>query len=93
MKEVKLSIIVPLYNTEKYIRRCLESIQAQTLQELEILVVDDGSTDRSPAIVDELARKDKRIHRFRHEENRGLFHARLTGDRSGYGRGEAGAGG
>lgn len=79
MKEVKLSIIVPLYNTEKYIRRCLESIQAQTLQELEILVVDDGSTDRSPAIVDELARKDKRIHRFRHEENRGLFHARLTG--------------
>ncbi len=53
----KVSVMVPVYNVEKYLRQCLESIAAQTLKELEVIIVDDGSTDSSPLICDEFAQK------------------------------------
>jgi glycosyltransferase involved in cell wall biosynthesis len=77
MSNEKASIIVPVYNTEKYLRQCLDSILNQTYQNLEILLVDDGSPDRSGAICDEYAAKDPRI-RVIHTENRGVSAARNT---------------
>lgn len=74
-----ISVIVPLFNTEKYIRRCIESIVRQTWGNLEIIVVNDASTDRSGDIVKEMMRTDPRIRLVSHDENRGLFHARITG--------------
>ncbi len=61
MKEVKVSVIVPVYNAEKYIEQCLESICNQTLREIEILLVDDSSTDSSLSILQEYAKNDSRI--------------------------------
>lgn len=72
----RFSVIVPLYNCEKYIRECLDSILAQTYGEFEIVVVNDGSTDGSLDIV--RSYKDNRI-KIVTQENRGLFHARLAG--------------
>lgn len=65
-----VSIIVPIYNVEKYLRECVDSILAQTLSDLEIILVDDGSPDACPSIVDEYAAKDKRI-RAVHQQNGG----------------------
>lgn len=70
-----ISIIVPVYNLERYIRKSLDSILSQTYDNLEILVVDDGSTDASPAICDAYALKDSRVHVF-HIENGGAACAR-----------------
>jgi len=78
-KQPVLSVIVPVYNGEKYLRACLDSICRQSLTDLEILVVDDGSTDSTHAIAEEYAQRDTRIRVCTHEENRGLFEARLTG--------------
>ncbi len=71
----KVSIIVPAYNVEQYIGRCLDSILAQTYGNLEILIVDDGSTDGTGSIIDEYAAKDNRI-RVIHRENAGVASAR-----------------
>ena len=57
----KVSIIVPIYNTAKYLPKCLDSILAQTHQNLEVILIDDGSTDDSGKIADRYAKKDKRI--------------------------------
>lgn len=57
----KISIIIPNYNTEKYLPRCLDSLVAQTLQDIEIIIIDDGSTDDSVKIMNQYAQKDKRI--------------------------------
>ncbi len=73
-----ISVIVPVYNVESYLRKCLDSILAQTYQDLEILVIDDGSTDGSGKICDEYAEKDARIKVF-HTKNRGLSAARNLG--------------
>ncbi len=54
---VKVSVIVPVYNVEKYIRRCLDSLANQTLEEIEVIIVDDGSTDSSANIIKEYTRK------------------------------------
>jgi Glycosyl transferase family 2 len=54
-------VIVPVYNVEKYLDRCIQSILNQTLKELEIILVDDGSPDNCPALCDEYAQKDARI--------------------------------
>lgn len=54
-------MIVPVYNVEKYLDRCIQSILNQTLKELEIILVDDGSPDNCPALCDEYAQKDARI--------------------------------
>ena len=74
----KVSIIVPIYNVEKYLRQCLDSIVNQTLKDIEIILVDDGSTDSCPSICDEYASKDKRIIVI-HKENAGLGAAYNTG--------------
>ena len=73
-----LSIIVPIYNVEQYVDRCIQSILNQTYQNLEIILVDDGATDCSGAIADSYAAKDKRIKVF-HKENGGLSDARNYG--------------
>lgn len=74
----KISVIVPVYNVEKFIRRCLDSIINQTLKDLEIILVDDGSTDNSGVICDEYAKLDNRITVI-HKENGGLSSARNIG--------------
>lgn len=73
-----LSIVIPAYNIEQYIARCLDSLIHQTYNNLEIIVVDDGSKDNTPAILDEYALKDKRI-KVIHKVNEGVSIARLTG--------------
>lgn len=73
-----LSVIVPVYNVEKYITQCIESISRQTYQNLEILIVVDGATDNSGKICDELSLKDNRIQVI-YRENGGLSAARNTG--------------
>ncbi|MBE6529793.1 MAG: glycosyltransferase family 2 protein [Ruminococcaceae bacterium] len=70
-----VSIIVPVYNVEKQLSRCIESLLAQTYKDLEILLVDDGSTDSSGALCDAYAKKDSRIQVF-HKENGGVSSAR-----------------
>ena len=77
MKE-KISIIVPVYNVEAYLERCVESILKQTYTNLEILPVNDGSTDKSGELCDKLALRDHRI-RVIHKENGGLSDARNRG--------------
>ena len=74
----KISIIVPIYNVEKYVMRCLASIRTQTYKNIEILLIDDGSQDKSGLICDELAGKDSRINVI-HQRNQGLSAARNTG--------------
>lgn len=76
-----ISIIIPVYNVEKYLRRCLDSIVSQTWRNLEIILVDDGSTDNSGQICDEYVGKDRRIQVI-HQENGGLSEARNTGIRA-----------
>ena len=75
---IAISIIVPVYNVEKYLERCLDSIINQTQNDLEIILVDDGSTDNSGNICDKYAIKDKRI-KVIHKENKGLADARNCG--------------
>lgn len=74
-KEPLISVIVPVYNVEAYLPRCIDSILAQTYENLDILLVNDGSKDRSGAICDEYAQKDPRIRVF-HKENGGQSTAR-----------------
>ena len=57
----KVSVIVPVYNTEKYLRQCLDSVVNQTLQDIEVICIDDGSTDDSKRILDEYAHRDARM--------------------------------
>ncbi len=73
-----ISVIVPIYNMEKLIRKCLDSILAQTFHDYECLLIDDGSTDGSPAISDEYAANDSRFKAF-HKPNGGLSDARNYG--------------
>ena len=73
-----ISVIVPVYNVEKYLRSCIDSILAQTYTDIEVLLVDDGSTDGSGAICDEYAQKDSRVRVF-HKENGGVSSARNLG--------------
>lgn len=73
-----ISIIVPVYNVEKYLRRCIDSILAQTFTNFELLLIDDGSTDKSGEICDEYVKRDNRIKVF-HKENGGVSSARNVG--------------
>lgn len=75
-----ISIIVPVYNIKEYLERCVDSILAQTYENIEVLLVDDGSTDGTSLLVDELGKKDSRIRVF-HKENGGSSSARNLGIR------------
>lgn len=75
---MKISVIVPIYNVEKYLHRCIDSIIAQTYSDIEIILVNDGSPDNSPAICEEYAKTDARI-KVIHQKNKGLSGARNTG--------------
>lgn len=74
----KISIVVPIYNVERYLRQCLDSIVNQTYKNIEIVCIDDGSSDRSSEILDEYAEKDSRIIAI-HQKNIGLSAARNRG--------------
>ncbi len=78
--ETKISVILPVYNVEKYLREAVASVQRQTLGEIEIILVDDGSTDGSGSICDAIAREDARV-RVIHQENGGLTAAWKQGVR------------
>lgn len=78
MSTPKVSVIIPVYNVEKYIERCVNSILNQTFQDYEVLLIDDGSTDNSGKICDEYSLKDSRIKVF-HKENGGVSSARNLG--------------
>ena len=71
----KVSVIVPVYNTEQYLKECVDSLLKQTLTDLEIILIDDGSPDNSAYICDEYAKLDSRV-KVIHKENGGLSSAR-----------------
>ena len=73
-----ISIIIPVYQVEKYLRRCLDSVIGQTYKDFDVVLVDDGSTDGSGEICNEYAAKDIRINVI-HQDNKGLSAARNTG--------------
>lgn len=74
----KISVIIPVYNVEKYLNKCIESVINQTYKELEIILVDDGSPDNCPQMCDDWAKKDNRI-KVIHKKNGGLSDARNAG--------------
>ncbi len=78
MNQPLISVIVPIYGIERYVGHCIESLMQQTYQNLEIILVDDGSPDRCPQICDLYASKDKRI-KVIHKENGGIVTARKAG--------------
>lgn len=78
MNDLKISIIIPVFNIEAYISNCLDSVIAQTYQNLEIIIVDDGSKDTTAAIADGYAVRDSRI-KVIHQKNSGVTSARLNG--------------
>lgn len=78
MTRPRISVIIPVYNVEAYLRRCIDSVLSQTCRDLEIILVDDGSQDNSGAICDEYARRDARIRAI-HQVNMGPYGARNTG--------------
>lgn len=72
MNSIKVSILVTSYNVESYIEECLQSLLSQTLKETEIVVVDDGSTDRTIPIIEKYSSKDNRIHLIRLSKHQGV---------------------
>lgn len=74
MQRPLVSIIVPVYNVEKYLERCIQSLARQTLNDIEIILVDDGSSDSSSLLCDKFAERDRRIQVV-HKENGGLSSA------------------
>lgn len=81
----KISIIVPIYNAEKYLERCINSILVQTFTDFELILINDGSTDQSAEIMDQYARKDPRVVAI-HQKNSGVSAARNTGIRAAKGK-------
>ena len=80
------SLIIPVHNTESYIARCLESCINQTFRDIEIIIVDDCGNDNSMQIVQEYAKKDKRIKIIHNPKNLGLFHTRIAGENQAIGQ-------
>lgn len=77
--EVKVSIIIPVYNTEKFLSRCLDSLQKQTLHDLEIIIINDQTPDNSMQIATEFAKKDSRIRILENSQNMGPMWSRREG--------------
>ena len=75
----KISVLIPVYNAERFLSNCLESVISQTLSEIEIICVDDASKDNSRQILEKYARKDERIKLILHEKNLGILAARKRG--------------
>lgn len=75
--EELISIIVPVYNTESYLRQCLDSLRGQTHNKMEVILVDDGSQDRSGEICEEYSGKDRRFFTL-HQKHAGALAARIT---------------
>lgn len=78
VKMKKISVIVPVYNVEKYIEKCMRSIMEQTLEEIEIIIINDGSPDRSLDVINKLMKEDQRIQVIT-KKNGGLSSARNMG--------------
>jgi glycosyltransferase involved in cell wall biosynthesis len=78
MENPEISVIIPIYNTEKFLKQCLDSVINQTFENIEIICINDGSTDNSPKILNKYAKKDKRI-RIINEENQGPGESRNNG--------------
>lgn len=78
MSSIKISVIVPVFNKQQYLKECLDSLISQSLKDIEIICVDDGSTDNSPSIIEEYSNTDKRIRTFS-QENSGPGSARNRG--------------
>ena len=78
MEKFILSVIIPVYNVEKYLRKCVDSVLAQDIADMEVILIDDGSPDNSGAICDEYAEKDTRV-KVIHKENGGISTARNAG--------------
>ena len=78
MNNPAISIIIPVYNADKYLRRCIDSVISQSFTDFELILVDDGSKDKSPQICDEYASQDKRV-RVIHKVNGGVSAARNDG--------------
>ena len=79
MPNIKVSIIIPVYNVEQYLRQCLDSVCNQTFKNIEIIVINDCSPDNSLQIIKEYQQKDNRINLINLEKNRGLANARNIG--------------
>ena len=78
-KMAKISIIVPVYNVENYLKKCIDSLLSQTFAELEIICIDDASSDTSGEILDDYAARDNRIKVIHADENMGTLRARVIG--------------
>ena len=78
MREIRVTVVVPVFNVERHISKCIESILAQTYSNIQVVLVDDGSTDNSGKICDGYAKLDKRIEVY-HTINKGSVSARRTG--------------
>lgn len=78
MEQPLISIIIPVYKSEKYLRRCLDSVRNQTYKNISVILVDDGSPDGCPKICDEYAATDNRFHVI-HKKNGGISSARNAG--------------
>ena len=81
-----ISIIVPVYNVEQYLKRCLDSLIGQTLKDIEIIVINDASTDHSYAVLKQYADQDSRIKLFNNDINRGVAYTRNVGLRNAIGK-------
>lgn len=78
MHEDLVSIIVPMYNVEKFIEKCVKALMNQSHKDIEIILVDDGLPDQSPEIIDRIAIEDQRVHVI-HQQNKGVSAARNAG--------------
>lgn len=78
MNNPTISIIMPVYNSEKYLRTCIDSVLSQSFRDFELILVDDGSRDSSPRICDSYAQKDSRVKAI-HKANGGVSSARNVG--------------
>ncbi|MDE6433958.1 MAG: glycosyltransferase [Lachnospiraceae bacterium] len=79
MSEIKVSVIIPIHNVEAYVKECVESVLRQTLKEIEVICVDDASTDASSEIISGLAKQDERVRLITYKENKSASQARKDG--------------